>query len=111
MGPNQHRNWCVVWPWFDDLVGTRRRFVGTAKELAGRLRHLQRATDARLGASDRYVVFRVRRSVRVLDAATGKARRIATAAGRPIGLSIEGARIAWAENVHGHGRIRALRVG
>jgi len=51
MGPNQDRNWCVVWPWFDDLVGTRRRFVGTAKELAGRLRHQQRATDARLGGA------------------------------------------------------------
>jgi hypothetical protein len=32
------------------------------------------------------------------------------AAGAPIGLSIEGHRIAWAENVHGHGRIRTVNV-
>ena len=49
MGPDQDLNWCVVWPWFDDLVGTRSRFVGTAKELASRLRSQRRATDARLG--------------------------------------------------------------
>jgi sterol desaturase/sphingolipid hydroxylase (fatty acid hydroxylase superfamily) len=48
MGPNQDRNWCVVWPWFDDLVGTRRRFVGTAKELADRVRTQRRASDARI---------------------------------------------------------------
>jgi hypothetical protein len=33
------------------------------------------------------------------------------AAALPIGLSIEGRRIAWAENVHGKGRIRTLAVG
>jgi hypothetical protein len=32
------------------------------------------------------------------------------AAGPPIGLSIEGHRIAWAENMHGHGRIRTVTV-
>jgi hypothetical protein len=52
MGPNQDRNWCVVWPWFDRLVGTRRTFVGTAKELADRLRTQRRATDARLRRLD-----------------------------------------------------------
>jgi hypothetical protein len=30
--------------------------------------------------------------------------------GRPIGVSLAGSRLAWAENVNGHGRIRALYV-
>jgi len=32
------------------------------------------------------------------------------AAAAPIGLSLEGGRLAWAENVNGSGRIRALYV-
>lgn len=36
---------------------------------------------------------------------------VAVANAAPIGLSIEGKRIAWAENVHGRGRIRAVAVG
>jgi hypothetical protein len=32
MGPNQHANWCVTRPWFDHIMGTRERFVGTEAE-------------------------------------------------------------------------------
>ncbi|MCA9667575.1 MAG: hypothetical protein KC503_18370 [Myxococcales bacterium] len=32
MGPNQHKNWCVTRPWWDDLMGTRQPYVGTARE-------------------------------------------------------------------------------
>lgn len=32
MGPNQHANWCVTRPWFDDIMGTRERYVGTERE-------------------------------------------------------------------------------
>jgi hypothetical protein len=32
MGPNQDANWCVSWPWFDWVMGTRERFVGTELE-------------------------------------------------------------------------------
>ena len=32
MGPNQHANWCVTKPWADIVLGTRERYVGTAKE-------------------------------------------------------------------------------
>lgn len=39
-----------------------------------------------------------------------KPRLVARAAGAPIGLSIEGRRIAWAENVRGKGRIRSLTL-
>jgi hypothetical protein len=32
MGPNQHRNWCVTNPWFDEVVGTRAPYLGTERE-------------------------------------------------------------------------------
>ncbi|HSB38714.1 MAG TPA: hypothetical protein VLD13_06465 [Gaiellaceae bacterium] len=38
----------------------------------------------------------------------GLVQLVAVAAARPLGLSIQGHRIAWAESVHGKGRIRAV---
>lgn len=38
MGPNQNANWCVSFPWFDHLMGTREPFVGTAREVERRAR-------------------------------------------------------------------------
>jgi hypothetical protein len=35
---------------------------------------------------------------------------VAETVGAPIGLSLEGNRVAWAENVKGRGRIRALNL-
>ena len=32
MGPDQDANWCVTKPWFDDLMGTRKPYVGTERE-------------------------------------------------------------------------------
>ncbi len=32
MGPDQDANWCVVRPWFDHLMGTRKPYVGTERE-------------------------------------------------------------------------------
>jgi hypothetical protein len=32
MGPDQDANWCVTWPWFDWVMGTRKKFVGTDRE-------------------------------------------------------------------------------
>ena len=34
MGPNQHANWCVTHPWFDELMGTREPYAGTEREAA-----------------------------------------------------------------------------
>ncbi len=34
MGPNQDANWCVTWPWFDWVMGTREPYVGTERERA-----------------------------------------------------------------------------
>jgi hypothetical protein len=39
-----------------------------------------------------------------------KPRLVAVAGAAPIGLSIEGKRIAWAENMHGQGRIRTVSL-
>jgi sterol desaturase/sphingolipid hydroxylase (fatty acid hydroxylase superfamily) len=32
MGPDQDQNWCVTKPWFDILIGTRVKYVGTILE-------------------------------------------------------------------------------
>ncbi|HLX32999.1 MAG TPA: DPP IV N-terminal domain-containing protein [Gaiellaceae bacterium] len=63
-----------------------------------------------LSLSGTQLVFRVGRSIRLLDTANGTVRTVAQAASVPIGLSISGSRIAWAENVGGHGRIVALQL-
>ena len=31
MGPHQDANWCTAAPWFDVLMGTRRRYLGTER--------------------------------------------------------------------------------
>lgn len=36
MGKNQDANWCVTRPWFDQLMGTREPYVGTAQERTDR---------------------------------------------------------------------------
>jgi hypothetical protein len=68
-------------------------------------------TSRELTASDRLVVFHVGRSIRAVQIATGRVRSLITAAARPIGLSLEGSRLAWAENLKHGARIRALHVG
>jgi hypothetical protein len=64
-----------------------------------------------LAAGRGVVVFRVGRSIRVLEASGKHARVVAKTVGTPIGLTVDGLRIAWAENVAGRGRIRAVTVG
>jgi|GEM_PF-1543596 len=67
-----------------------------------------------LSTTDTRAVFRVGKSIRTVSVATGEITTVATAAATPIGLSIEGKRVAWAENVKIHGvlrgRIRAITV-
>lgn len=51
MGPNQHANWCVTYPWADWLLGTREPYLGTAKaerDLARRKEKLARAVGEAL---------------------------------------------------------------
>ena len=47
MGPDQDTNWCVTRPWFDQVMGTRRPYVGTEAEARHEVRR------ARLDAARR----------------------------------------------------------
>jgi dipeptidyl aminopeptidase/acylaminoacyl peptidase len=66
------------------------------------------ATD--LSISGTRVVFRSGRLIWTFDARNKHVSLLATAGAVPIGLSIEGRRVAWAENFGGRGRIRALTI-
>jgi hypothetical protein len=85
--------------WYDPTTGTATGSVAVAPTIA-----------PELALSDRFAVFHVGRSIRAVDFDTGRIRTLATAATDPIGLSLEGSRVAWAENPKGRGRIRALYV-
>jgi hypothetical protein len=60
------------------------------------------AAGPELALAGTRIVYRVGREIRLL----GRPRPLAVAASRPIGLSIEGRRVAWAENVPVRGRVR-----
>lgn len=32
MGDDQHKNWCVTHPWFDNVMKTRKKYIGTERE-------------------------------------------------------------------------------
>jgi hypothetical protein len=85
--------------WYDTTTGQARGSIPVPKK-----------TSAWLTASDQLVVFRVGRSIRGVSVASHRSRLLATAAATPIGLSLDGGRLAWAENVLGKARIRAIYV-
>jgi hypothetical protein len=68
------------------------------------------ATSPELTTSDRLAVFHVGRSIRAVEIGTGRVKTLITAAATPIGLSVEGTRVAWAENLKHGARIRALHA-
>ena len=43
LGPNQDANWCVTFPWFDHVMGTREPYVGTERERADQAKAERRA--------------------------------------------------------------------
>jgi len=67
-------------------------------------------TSPWLSSTDRTIVYHVGRSIRAVDIETHNVRTLARAAAEPIGLSLEGGRLAWAENLKTAARIRALDV-
>jgi hypothetical protein len=83
--------------WYDAATGISAGSValpaGTAPELA---------------VNDQDAVFRVGRSIRAVNLTTQHVRKLTRAGTTPIGLSLEGRRLAWADNVGGLGRIRAI---
>jgi hypothetical protein len=66
------------------------------------------ATADEIGISGRKIVYRVKKVIRILDARSGVQTSLAVAKANPIGLGIEGGRVAWAENVKRRGRIMSL---
>jgi WD40-like Beta Propeller Repeat len=63
-----------------------------------------------VSAAGRTVVFATGRLIRRLDARTGAVTTLATARRAPVGLTIEGRRIVWAENLRGRSRIVGLTL-
>jgi hypothetical protein len=62
-----------------------------------------------LAASANQIVYSTKRAIWLLDGVSGKRTLLATTAAGPIGLSIEGNHVYWAEN-HWRGRILTLRL-
>jgi hypothetical protein len=63
-----------------------------------------------LAANDRVIVFRVGRSIRAVDVPTHRVHALVRAAAVPVGLSLSGGWLRWAENIGSSARIRALYV-
>ena len=69
---------------------------------------LPASAGSAISASGTDVVYSVGTRIWELDASTGKRTLLATAGSAPVGLSIQGSRVLWGENVAGHGRILSL---
>lgn len=67
-----------------------------------------KTTASKLSVSKAGVVYRVGSRIYLLG--TTKPKLVWTAGGTPVGLSIEGKRLAWAENVKGVGRVLTLTL-
>lgn len=46
MGPDQHSNWCVTKPFWDNVLGTRKPYLGTQRELRFRNRKARKKAQA-----------------------------------------------------------------
>jgi len=46
LGPDQNTNWCVTWPWFDWVMGTRQKYIGTEKWYADEKRRAEKLARA-----------------------------------------------------------------
>jgi len=86
--------------WYDLATGDQ---LGTVR--------VPQHTSAELTTSDHMAAYHVGRTIDGVDLDSGREQVLARAATTPIGLSLVGTRLAWAENVKGTGRIRALIVG
>jgi Tol biopolymer transport system component len=68
------------------------------------------STAPELSAAGANIVFRVRHTIYLLNTQRQTRQIVAFAASNPIGLSIKGRRVAWAENIGDHGRIRSVII-
>ncbi len=72
---------------------------------------VSRRATTELAASDRLIVYRVNRTLYGVSTVTGRIRALGKAAANTIDLTLAKARLVWAENRGGTGRLRALPVG
>jgi Tol biopolymer transport system component len=72
------------------------------------LRQASVAGAANLSLSGRWAVYRTGRTIRGLDVRNGRSIVVARAAVVPVGLSLDGRRVAWAEQLGRTSRIRAV---
>ena len=94
---------------FDRGLGTDKSWLEIWTAATGQIRN-RIEVSPRLGwlsASGGRIVYSVGKTIVSVDTATGAKSMLARAVSTPIGLSIEGRRVAWAENVGGRGRVRA----
>ena len=86
------------------------RYDNGTGALLGATRVPSRVADD-LAIAGRTIVYRVGRAIWLLDAISGKTRLVHTASATPLGLSIEGRRLAWAEDFAGNrARIQLMVV-
>lgn len=86
--------------WYDPANGTLLGSVGVPQ-----------TTSTRLAASDQMIVYTVGKELHAIDLLGHQASTLLTLPAAPVGLSVDGNRVLWAENVGGLGRIRSLVVG
>lgn len=72
------------------------------------LRHVSVAGAENLSLSGRWALYRIGRTIRALDVQSGRSIVVARAAATPVGLSLDGRRVAWAEQGRRTSRIRAV---
>jgi len=68
------------------------------------------STAPELAVGNRMVVYRVGSVLRGIDLVTGRVRTLTRASIKPVGFSLAGNRLVWAENTPAGGRIRALQI-
>ena len=84
------------------------RYDSRSGDLLGRT-SVPVATANEISISHAKIVYHVKKAIRILDARSGVQTSLAVTKANPIGLGIEGRRIAWAENIKGRGRIMSLK--
>ena len=93
------------------LIRLSGRFTVEIRTLSGslvRTASVRRPSGNEISMSRRWVVFRTGTVIRALDIRSGRQRVLARAGANPVGLSIEGRRVAWAEQGTRTSAIRAV---
>jgi hypothetical protein len=69
-----------------------------------------RGRFALAGGTAQWIAFQLGRTIAALNTRTHQVIHLASAAANPVDLSLSGRRVAWAENINGRGRVRAVEL-